>query len=458
MSKRQYMFWLKALILLSPLPFGCVGKIWSPVFFLLILVFSALTLNQVRGQVPFLYERWFKILLSSFFAFALFQMVPLPRFLLKILSPHTVVVLDRLKDVPVSFHPISVLPFETLGFVLRLFVLLFLFFLLLNLEMNKWEIFSIFNTMILAACIQVFIGLIKLLQGNDYFFIFFRSQTTINKSVLAGTIADPGHFSFYLELIFPLALGMFLVQSNLLGSGFHALRVRQGPMLVKRTLLFMLISLVLIGIGILLSGSANGLVALAVILFLMAAGGIYLKINFSLKRKLKSVLLLAALLAVAVGLQNGRATFIDPNTGQNLNLSPGGNINRLFSDFPVFGAGLATFRYIYFLYDNGYTDWLTHAHNEYLEYLSEGGLVGTALFFSLLGLLLFSLFRMWWLRHNLEIKGIVLAVLASGMAAVLHSFFDFALRIPANAFILTVIAALGIQMVNYKKRAVSYGK
>ncbi len=457
MSKKRYLFWLKVLILLSPLPFGCVGRMWSSIFYLLILIFSALTLGQKRSQITFLYEMWFKLFIALFFAFAVFQLVPLPRFLLRLISPNTLSILDQLKDVPVAFHPISVLPFETLGFVLRLFVLAFLFFRLLTLDLNKWEIYSVFNTMVAAACFQVLIGLIKLLQGDTNFFIFFLKQKlSYGKTALVGTIANPGHFSFYLELVLPLAVGMLLVRSRFLVPGASMEEVRQGPMLSKKTLLLTLTALLLIGGGILLSGSRTGLVALAVIFFLFVDGVIYLKIRFTLKRKLKGIFLLAALLVVLMGLQYGRASFIDPNTGQSLGFFPKGNVLELFSDFPIFGTGFATFRYIYFLYDTGNGGWLTHTHNEYLEYLAEGGIVGAALFFFILGLLLFYLLRMWWLRHNREVKAVVLAVLVSGTAAVLHSFFDFALRIPANGFLLTVIAALGIQMVNYRRRTVSH--
>jgi len=121
-------------------------------------------------------------------------------------------------------------------------------------------------------------------------------------------------------------------------------------------------------------------------------------------------------------------------------------------DFLMFGAGLGTYRYSYFLYDpDEGGNWSTHAHNDYLEILAEGGITGSILFFLLIGMIIYSIIRMWWARGHPEIKVLGIGIITSLFAVVFHSFFDFSLRIPANMFIFVLVLALGIKLVTYKR-------
>jgi O-antigen ligase len=94
---------------------------------------------------------------------------------------------------------------------------------------------------------------------------------------------------------------------------------------------------------------------------------------------------------------------------------------------------------------------VTHAHNDYLENLADTGLLGFAVLSLLLLLLTFSLLRMWNARRHPEIKPVVLGVLVALFSAAFHSLFDFSLRIPANAFLLIMLLALGLKVVTHKR-------
>ena len=78
------------------------------------------------------------------------------------------------------------------------------------------------------------------------------------------------------------------------------------------------------------------------------------------------------------------------------------------------------------------------------------GTLASAAFFALLAILAFSLLRMWISRRHPEVKPIVLGVLTALFAAFFHSFFDFSLRIPANAFLFIILLALGLKIVNHR--------
>ena len=84
---------------------------------------------------------------------------------------------------------------------------------------------------------------------------------------------------------------------------------------------------------------------------------------------------------------------------------------------------------------------LEQAHNDYLQTLSDGGIVG-----AILGLgFLFILFRQGFFRRETEDKfrrGVVTGALAGCFAVLVHSFFDFTLHTTANALLFLVLAAL----------------
>ena len=111
----------------------------------------------------------------------------------------------------------------------------------------------------------------------------------------------------------------------------------------------------------------------------------------------------------------------------------------IIADFPVFGVGGGSWREIYPSYRRfpvvGFTE--THVHNDYVEWMSEVGIVG----FVLTGLLVAAVAA--WARRNDSIpRRIRWGLVGAIVAVAFHEIFDFVLRMPANALLLSVIAGL----------------
>ncbi|HEV3468947.1 MAG TPA: O-antigen ligase family protein [Pyrinomonadaceae bacterium] len=115
---------------------------------------------------------------------------------------------------------------------------------------------------------------------------------------------------------------------------------------------------------------------------------------------------------------------------------------QMIKDRPVLGAGLGAFAAAYTAYDTSSGSYrLEQAHNDYLQILSDAGVVG-----GLLGLVFVAaLFRMAVARmqsHDRFRRGVALGALAGCAGVLVHSFFDFTLHTTANALLFLVLAAL----------------
>lgn len=132
-----------------------------------------------------------------------------------------------------------------------------------------------------------------------------------------------------------------------------------------------------------------------------------------------------------------------PQESVEARLEPSRASLPMIAERPWFGYGGGTY-YLSFAPWKTPSMWLyfDHAHNDYIEWAADTGLVGLAL---LSGLVLASLsraMRMMGRGQSSLARGLGLAVLMMGVALALHSLVDFNLQIPAIA--LNVVVILGL--------------
>jgi O-antigen ligase len=115
----------------------------------------------------------------------------------------------------------------------------------------------------------------------------------------------------------------------------------------------------------------------------------------------------------------------------------------ILRDHPLSGTGLGTFVTAFPRYQRGAQDLITeHAHNDYLEGLTETGLLGGVLILGALGLLLGTAFRNLAVNLRRETGWIHLGAAVASCGLLIHSFADFNLHIPANAVWFAFAAAI----------------
>jgi len=447
MNKKALRIFLQVLIVISPLPLGCVGGMWLPLCFFLFALFTFLAFLGPQAESTFLYQRPVRSLAIFFFLLLIFQVLPLPLFLVKWLSPGVAPILEALSGSLPAFHSLSLIPAETLLALARFLVYALFFIALLRLDWDKKDIFIIFSTAVVSGVAQTLFGLMKLGQGSTNFFLFFMTDDHM-PGFLRGTIYNPDHFAFYLELLFPLALGLLFARLHIFDPG-QSLREKILHIADDRPLVLLFLAPIILAAGIYLTGCRSGIAVLFLSALFFAQMSVYLRVNFSARKHLRLVFILASLLAVFIGVQSTLEKFLTGSYIENTRVDYWANALAMFRDFPLFGTGLGTFKYAYFLYGRE-ASFINHAHNEYVESLADMGALAALVFFTLLFFLVFSLLRMWTQRRHPEIKPVVLGVLTAVFAAAFHSFFDFSLRIPANAFLLIILLALGLKVVTYK--------
>jgi O-antigen ligase len=121
---------------------------------------------------------------------------------------------------------------------------------------------------------------------------------------------------------------------------------------------------------------------------------------------------------------------------------------KIFYEHPILGAGLDAFGVAFTRHDT----WpgvfrIEQAHNDYLQTLADAGLAG----FAAVAAFIFLLFRngrqlISSERDDFRLRAAI-GALGGCFAILLHSFFDFPLRTPSNAFfflLLVVIATVNV--------------
>lgn len=258
----------------------------------------------------------------------------------------------------------------------------------------------------------------------------------IRQPQLGGWIYGPyvnhNHYAGLMELLVPVPLMISL--SHLADE---KLRIAAG-----------VAAAVMIG-TVFLSGSRGGMIAVLAELFILAfvvlrrRRSIRIVIGFA-----AFIVLLFSMLAWLGGEQlTSRVSTITSETHTELSGGMRVSIDRdalkMFVRKPLLGWGLGTFPVVYPQFRSFYTNFFVNqAHNDYLQLLTETGIVG----FGIMVWFLIVLYReaLRKLEHwSSDVSGaMTLACLLGCTGILVHSFFDFNLQIPANAAFFYVLCTL----------------
>jgi len=451
------------LIIFSPLPAASVAE-WSILVIqltVLVMMAAYFLMREKPQNNGFLYLslKWPRYLFLGLFVFIFIQIIPLPKFLVKVFSPNTYSFqkLFSTDFTKIKFMSLSLIPSHTLREGLELLSFFLLGFLIVKTVTKRRQIIRIFSVLIVMGVFEAFYGLFELYNKNPRILFY---QKTYHSDSVTGTFVNRNHLSGYLEMIIPLILGLIIARIDLfslVGLKWREKLLRLSEKGLSTNLLLSL-GLIIMSLAIIFSKSRSGVFLLVFIFILFfQLTMMYFRGNMHQKKWIKNFLRVVFLIIIFISLYIGIGATLErfalDKLLQEQRPTFWANTLDIISEFPLFGTGLGTFPSIYPDYEaNRIPMGLFHAHNDYLEYLSELGVLGMIL---LLGGILFMVinsFLVWKVRRYPEVKGLALGGIVAVICILIHSITDFNLQIPANMMLFSVVLSLTIVTAFYKRR------
>ena len=367
-----------------------------------------------------------------FFPFMIFllsiliQMVPLPSAVLKFLSPQTVA-LRHILGGEGGWNTLSLIPCKTLNQFLRWATVFLLYLFIVNV-FTKETVWKLLNALFFLTCFEVFYGLFLLFTGSNYLLWYNKLEYGRFGKRLHGTYRNPDHMAGYLEMLIPLHIVQAISR--------RVITPFKSEEKARRLLGIFLVMLFVIALFLTISRAGIAAFLVGMIYFYFSGiKGPERGTQFSFYLKILGALAVVYLLWIGVGPIIDRFWSLTSSVQHNRGIVWNDTM-KLVEDFPVFGTGFGTFRYIFPKYKTLLTQGIwDYPHNDYLQMLAEGGVVGLVSFLWLL----FNALRMLTWKKDPLARGA-----AAGFIAILvHSFFDFNLQIPANAYIFVTLMAIG---------------
>ncbi len=351
---------------------------------------------------------------------------------------------------------LSLIPSHTFREGLELLTYFLLGFLIIKTVTTRKQIKKIVYVLVIMGFFEAFYGMYEMYNESPRL-LFLKKVHYVD--VVTGTFVNRNHLSGYLEMIIPLALGLIIARIGLFSlSGLKwrdkILRLSEKGLSMN---LLLSVGIVVMAVAIIFSESRSG-VFLLIFTFILFFELTVLYFGRVRERQkwIKNFLKVSFIIITIVALNAGIGSVIERFALDDLlhenRPFVWEKVVEIIGDYPLFGTGLGTFASVYPAYDDsGRSVRYSHAHNDYLEFLSELGVVGLLLLFGGLAYIIVSSFLIWRVRRHPEAKGLALGGIVAIVAILIHSITDFNLHIPANMVLFTVIVALTFVTAFYKR-------
>lgn len=406
-------------------------------------------------------------LLLLWLALLVLQLLPLPPDWLALLSPHSLAAWQNVASLGAA-PKISIDPAATEAFLLKSLAYVTAFWLVLVLVNSRVRLRQFVFAVILSGVAQAMFASFMHLSGANYELFFTRLG---HATSAMGTFANRDHLAGYLEMTLALGIGMMIATLREGGSRNWRQRLRgilswvlSGKILIRLMLMLMVIALVM-------THSRMGNAAFFTSTLIAGVLGIAL----SRHATRSTVILLASLIVLDVFIVStwfGMERLVQRLEGTTI-AAPEGPVGTgreesveertlparlslpLADDYRWLGSGGGTYYIAFPKYRSpDLTMTFDYTHNDYVQFMVETGLIGTAL----VGLLVLWTFiialRTQYVRRDALSRGVAFGVTMGIISLMIHSWVDFNLQIPANALTFVTLLALGWVAWSVERRQV----
>lgn len=296
------------------------------------------------------------------------------------------------------------------------------------------------------AAFQAILGLMQYGDGPQSLLRFGNLETGASAS---GTYANRDHLAGLLEMALPLALAMLaatLGKSQAARRHARSLLQRLSVMAdhwLNQTVVYAAVAIALL-LGLIFSQSRTGVVMgmlgilLSAIAFAFRLGGrnVYGMIG--------TFAAISIALAVEIGLVPVLDRFVQQDPLKDSRWNIYSTVLTAIGEFFPLGSGIGTFNQVLPRFQGADLNgmFINRAHNDYLEWVMEGGLVAAVLILGLVVAYLRRWFQVWkrgeWQSFTFVQTGAGIGL----FAMMVHTFLDFNLHIPANQIYFAFLAGL----------------
>jgi O-antigen ligase len=344
--------------------------------------------------------------------------------------------------------PISLDPYSTRLFLVRLVVFTLFFAAALTFINSEKRLRTIAGFITLFGALMAFFGILQRLVNPDGIYGIRGTP----QAIPFGSFVNQHHFAAFMVMCSGVTLGSLF--------GRDTTRERR---------LLLLVAAVLMGMATLMTSSRGGLIALVAVVGYVVVATMFVNDGdnsddrqAAARRRGRLIAVCgAAFLLVVFGsvLFLGESNSLIRGIGlvDQADLSNGRShfwsiAVRIFFDHPIAGAGLDAFGVAFTRYDT----WpgvfrVEQAHNDYLQILADAGILGLGCVI----VFIYLLFAKGWAivkqSRSSYRRTLAIGAMAGCFGILVHSFFDFPLRTPSNAFIFLLLAALAIVDVKMRR-------
>lgn len=437
------------LLIFSPLAFGTV-ELWSlaimeascfaATFFYFYSSKNLKTFYGVPGLIP----------LSLILCYMLLQMIPLPASLVGFLSPKTLVLYEEtigIVEMP-AWLTLSVNPRSTLGEFIRFSAYVSFYVLAVQLLTDSRRLKK---TVLIVLGLCAIIALQAILQkylNNGR--IYWLREAPANSS-FTGPYVYHNHFAGYMEMLAPPAIALFIRFRPPMNYGYSWRQQIAYSLAHPYFNIYLLFGFaaVLMALSIFVSMSRGGMISFVFSCFLLLA-------VLSRREKKKGSIYLGLILFAVIFLAMGWFGSNAMDQRSVMMFDQQGNLHEtrpliwhdtisIIKDFPVTGTGWGTFGNIYpsyrtFIEEN----FAYHAHNDYIETLTNGGIVSLVLIGWFLATVFRQVLKVLVKRRDSYAVYLTWGSLAGILAIVLHSIRDFNFQNGANGLYFFFLLALAV--------------
>lgn len=343
-------------------------------------------------------------------------------------------------------------PFDILLSAIKTVFFISFFILGSLLITHREQAVTLMFTIVITAMLQASYGAFMTLSGIEIGF-FVDKTSYLGKAT--GTFVNRNHFAGYLELALAVSIGLMMTtETHFVGNAQKKFRQTVELLLSKKALTRL--GIIIMVIALVLSRSRMG--NSAFFIGLLSCGGLTLLLMH--KKSTSLIILLVTLVLFDVAIlstffgvkkvaERIQQTQIEHESRDEVALDS----LEMFLDKPLTGHGLGSFKYVYPNYRDSKVKSehiYDHAHNDYMQFLLELGIVP---FLMLIWVVLISLKNallcIKQTRSSLK-HGMAFSCLMGITVIAIHSTVDFNLQIPANTLLFMIVLTLGNASYHHK--------